>query len=347
MPVTACFTSFTYGYLARARVLAQTLKQAHPDWQLWALIVEEAHPTLDDAAAFADFDHVIRASELGIPGFRGWMFRHDLVEACTAVKATMLRRLLAQGADRVIYLDPDIAVFHPLDGIQAQLAQSAVVLTPHQLAPNTDRLAILDNELTSMKYGIYNLGFLGVRNCQAGHAFAQWWEACLLRACYDQVEDGIFTDQKYCDLVPSLFDGVHIARDPGCNVASWNLSRRHLAFGDGGVLSANGSPLKFYHFTKIGGLGDVMTERYAQDNIEVYEVVNWYKRRVAANTIPAAVDFPWSYSQFGPGVPIPRQARLIWRARGDVQAAYPDPFAPGEFGLHHWLQHQAPEVLVA
>ncbi len=37
-----------------------------------------------------------------------------------------------------------------------------------------------------------------------------------------------FTDQRWCDLVPSLFDRVHIERDPGYNVASWNLSTRRI-----------------------------------------------------------------------------------------------------------------------
>lgn len=342
---TACFTSFTYGYLARARVLAQTLKHAHPDWQLWALVVDGTPPDLDDAEAFAGFDHVLRAEALEIPRFRAWLFKHDLVEACTAVKGTMLRRLLEEGAERVIYLDPDIGVFHPLTAIEDRLRSASVVLTPHQVAPNDTAMAIQDNELTSMKYGIYNLGFVGVRRCPDGLAFARWWEASLLRACYDQVEDGIFTDQKYCDLAPSLFDGVQIERDPGCNVASWNLSRRHLTFDASGALLANGSPLKFYHFTKIGSLGDIMTERYAGDNVAAYEVVNWYKRAVAANTLPQAAAWPWSYGRFGPGVAVPRAARLLWRARGDVQAAYDDPFAEGPAGYHHWLQHQAPDVL--
>ena len=54
--------------------------------------------------------------------------------------------------------------------------------------------------------------------------------------------------------VPGMFGGLLVVRDPGCNVASWNLSRRRLAFGPGGALTVNGSPLKFYHFTKIGGV---------------------------------------------------------------------------------------------
>jgi hypothetical protein len=115
---TACFTSFSFGYLARARVLAQTLKAAHPDWELWALLVDEAPAGVDLAAALADFDQVMPASALPIADFPGWLFRHDIVEACTAVKGTMLEFLLARGAGRVVYLDPEIAVFHALEPVE-------------------------------------------------------------------------------------------------------------------------------------------------------------------------------------------------------------------------------------
>jgi hypothetical protein len=346
MSTTACFTSFTCAYLSRARVLAQTLKAAHPDWAVWALLVDEPPPGLDMAEAFAPFDGVARADQLGIPGFRGWMFRHDLVEACTAVKATMLRYLLCEGAGRVVYLDPDIAVFHPMHEVLARLDDASILLTPHQTAANLgDAMALGDNEMTSLRYGIFNLGFVGVRDDANGRAFACWWEAMTRRACYDDVANGVFTDQKYCDLVPGLFDGVQVERDPGCNVASWNLSQRRLRFTADGALLVNDSPLKFYHFTKIGGVGDIMTDRYAGDNVEVYEVVNWYKRTVRANEVPGVAGWDWCYGHFASGEPVPRAVRLLWRARPDLQAAFADPFASAGDCFQAWLRREQPGLL--
>jgi len=80
-----------------------------------------------------------------------------------------------------------------------------------------------------------------------------------------------------------------------------------------GALTANEQPLRFYHFTKIGSVGDVMTERYARGNTEVLELVNWYKRRVAHHTLPVADAWPWSYACFDTGENIPRRLRLLWR----------------------------------
>ncbi len=341
---TCCYTSFTYSYLSRARILAQTLRRAHPDWAIHAVLVDAPPPGLDEAAALADFDDVVQASTLRLKRFRPWLFKHDVVEACTAVKGQMLVELLEAGFTKVVYLDPDIAVFHPLDTITQRLDDASIVLTPHQCEPNVTNMEVGDNELTSLKYGIFNLGFVAVRNDPAGRAFATWWAEQLYRACYDAVETGIFTDQKYCDLVPGLFDNVFIERDPGCNVASWNLSRRTLHFSNSRLL-VNGSPLKFYHFTKIGGDGDVMTERYAGANTEVFEVWQWYKRTLAANTVPGIPASYWSFGTFSNGEPIPKPARVLYRGRSDLMGYFDDPFEVDSNSLHGWLQREAPGVL--
>ena len=111
---TCCYTSFTYGYLSRARVLLQTLRLAQPDWTACAVIVDLPPPGATAEELLAGFDQVLTLDDLGIPRMRSWLFKHNIVEACTAVKGAALLRLLAE-YDRVIYLDPDVAVFGPLD----------------------------------------------------------------------------------------------------------------------------------------------------------------------------------------------------------------------------------------
>jgi hypothetical protein len=339
-----CFTSLTLGYLPRARVLAETLRAAHPDWPLWAVLVDRPPPGFALNDAMACFDHVVQAEELEIPRARAWLFRHDLVEACTAVKGPMLRHLFAEGAEKVAYLDPDIAVFHPLATLSERLDAASVLLTPHQTAPNATPIAISDNELSALRYGVFNLGFIAVRNDTAGRAFADWWAARLIEACFDDVPAGIFTDQKYCDLVPALFERVAVVRDPGWNVASWNLSRRRIRIGADGAITVNDAPLCFYHFTKHGGVGDVMTDRYAGDHHEPHELWRWYARRLAAHAGPPLPDGWWHYGRFSDGTPIPRAARLFYRRRPDLMEHFDDPF-DARGGLRDWLAHNAPEVL--
>jgi hypothetical protein len=339
-----CFTSFTFSYLTRAQILVDTLKAVHPDWTIWAVMVDEPFEGNDFGLA-AIFDEVVYARDLGVPSFLGWLFKHDIVEASTAVKGKMLLHVLKHGADKVVYLDPDIAVFSDLGGILNRLDTHSIVLTPHQVSPNESEGLMKDNELTSLKYGIYNLGFVAVKNDEFGQQFAEWWSRQLHFACYDEIENGLFTDQKWCDIVPALFDGVYIERDPGYNVASWNLSKRRLTIESDGRILVNDSPLKFFHFTKINSAGDIMIEKNATDNTEVMEVWNWYKRVLARNTIPKLPKGYWRYGMFDNGVAISKNVRVFYRRRADLMFFFDNPFVTDGNSFFTWLQRENPSLL--
>lgn len=340
-----CYTSCNFVYVSRARVLLNSLRARHPEWEFWLLLVDRPPENFDMSTIETEFGNVVFAEDLGFERFLAWLFKHDVVEACTAVKGQMLRYLLERGADKVVYLDPDIAVFHSLGAIVDRLDSHSVVLTPHQTDPERDLTAIRDNEVTSLQYGVFNLGFVAVKNDDIGRKFARWWAERLYFACYDEVPTGIFTDQKWCNLVPALFDRVFIERDPGCNLASWNLSHRRVEVTRRGDILVNGSPLKFYHFTKINSIGDIMTERYAQDNTEVYEIWNWYKRSLSHYTVPGIPRNYWRYGQFSNGVEISKGIRVFYRHREDLMSYFDDPYDVEGNSLYHWLERETPNLL--
>jgi hypothetical protein len=339
-----CFTSITFSYLGRARVLATTLKRRHPDWCFVACISDLPPAGFDFDLSSEPFDHVVWAHDLPIPNIAGWLFRHDVVELCTAVKGPLLEVLVERQVDKIVYLDPDIAVLAPLHEITEELDRSSIVLTPHQVDPDESEMAIFDNEVGSLLHGTYNLGFLAIRSDSTGRRFAKWFGDRLRAYCYSDIERGIFVDQKWCNLVPAFFDGVKILRDPGYNVASWNLSQRRLSIDRDGAILVNGAPLRFFHFTKLGPIGDVMTERYAEDNLAVHEVWSWYKRAVRAATPANVPSGWWHYGSFENGESIPGEARRLYRLRGDLQAAFPEPFRVGPGTYHEWLEAQAVET---
>ena len=90
-----CFSSFTFSYFPRALILVQTLRRIHPDWVLWAVLVDEP-PAGDDCGLSRQFDRVVYANDLPFERFQSWIFRHDIVEASTAVKGEMLCHLLVE-----------------------------------------------------------------------------------------------------------------------------------------------------------------------------------------------------------------------------------------------------------
>ncbi len=279
MTATICFTSLTPAYLPRARVLSASVRRHQPDWYLWAVLVDAPPSHLDVRAAFAGFDRVVDARALIDEPYQPWRAGHDVVSACCAVKGAMLLRLLGTGAARVVYLDPDIALFAPLEPLPA----APVLLTPHRLSAEAATPAAKAAAAEMLTHGVFNLGFLAVAGSAQGFAFARWW-AERLRVCVDDPARGLFLDQRYCDVVPDLFPGAEVLGDPGYNVASWNLDQGALSVTGDGAILANGVPLRFMHFTKHGGVGERALQGHAATNPVAMELWAWYGRQLASET---------------------------------------------------------------
>ncbi len=337
------FTSFSYSYLNRARVLARTIKLLHPDWVLWAVLTDKEPEGFTFDIAQENFDGVLTVEELFGEDTERWLFGHDIVEACTAVKGKAAVELLKQaGCKKLVYFDPDIALINPMNDVIDLLDTHSIVLTPHQIEPEprADRMAIQDNEIASLNYGIFNLGFLAIANTPEGRRFAQWWDDRLRDWCHDRLDIGIFVDQKWCNLVPCFFDAVKVLRDPGYNVASWNLSQRVMRYDATGTALINDRPLRFFHFTKLGQVGDTMTQRYARDNLEIYELWWWYKQQVLNESSEMIPKGWWYYGRFDNGVIIPKQVRELYRYRDDLRTTFPNPYLTGEGSFYRWLHSE-------
>ena len=76
-----------------------------------------------------------------------------------------------------------------------------------------------------------------------------------------------------------------------------------------------------------------MLERYANDRIEVFELIQWYRRRLAAHALAGLPDKWWAYGTFADGAPIAREHRRLYRDRRDLQERFPDPFEAGAAAL--------------
>ena len=340
------FTSISLNYLPKACVLAESLKKFHPDWTFHLLISDrlplEGAEIVHAQLSQAWFDKVIWIDQLDIPNLHSWIFKHSVVELCTAVKGPYLQQLVKDGAQKIIYIDPDIAVFNELSPLESMLEQHAILLTPHLLDYADDPQAIVENEIAgTMRHGIYNLGFFAVNPTREdGQRFADWWGDRILNYCYADYERGLFTDQKWCDMVPAFFEDHHIVRDPGYNVASWNINKRQLSISESGQIMVNGRyPLRFYHFTGYdSGAGNFMTHRYCAQVELVEEIWNWYGRTLSRMAQDELGSRPCQYNFYRDGSPISKEDRLVYRQRVDLQTAYPDPFEINHAVIRNFIE---------
>ena len=219
----AIFTICASNYLAHACVLGASVREHHPGLSLVVFLLDEppAHVVLPEwltaVAAEAAFER------------REWNHRrchYSILEFATCVKPACFRYLFDQGARRAIYIDPDIRIFQRVDRFWTGDANDAeLALTPHILSPLPDD-GCLPDDLAILRAGLYNLGFAALRNTQRARFLLDWWDNKLRTLCLEDVQTGVFTDQKWMDYAPLLVPGTAVLQHKGFNAAYWNLHER-------------------------------------------------------------------------------------------------------------------------
>lgn len=334
------FTSITANYIPKARVLALSVKRYHPNATFHLVLSDERPNCLKESEPF---DNIILAKDLEIPNFLPWAFKHSVVEMCTAVKGVTFQYLFKNfNAQKVFFLDPDMVVLGSLDELINRLDQASILLTPHQTVPETNQQAIIDNEIGSLKYGVFNLGFLGVRASLEGVRFIDWWTDRLLNFCYADIAGGLFTDQRWIDLAPCFFDEINVIRDPGYNVATWNLTHR-IVSGSLDSLLVNGQPLRIYHFSGFdSGAQEIMLNKYGNSSPVLKELRQWYIDVCEEQGQSSVGRVPSIYQFFDNGERITQAHRVIYRWRSDLAEMFTNPYQtqdPATSYMHWFAEH--------
>lgn len=320
------FTSITANYIPKARVLATSVKQFHPDAQFHLVLCDRLPKSI--TVENDPFDSIINIEGLPIPDLKSWIFKHSVVEMCTGVKGVAFLEIIRRyNCHKVLYLDPDIVVLSKLDSILEKLDDYSILLTPHLTIPEKSIEAVMDNEICSLRHGVFNLGFLAIRNSEQGMHFLDWWSTRCLEFCYDNIPGGLFTDQKWIDLAPAFFDNLYILREPVYNVATWNLTNR-LATGNltKGIFIDN-QPLCFYHFSGFdSGDQEIMLKKYGSSSPVLFQLRTWYIEQCKQMGQDELGKLPCVYSYFDNSELIAKEQRLLYRQRIDLQKAYKNPF---------------------
>ncbi len=332
-------TIIAKNYIAYARTWARSFRAQHPDARVVVLLTDRNDGVLDPA--FEPFE-LLEAEALGIPGFAAMAFRYDVMELSTAVKPAFLEWLLASGGEDVaLYFDPDILVLAPLTPVLEALGRANIVLTPHALSP----IPVDGRRPTEAAFlvsGTYNLGFIGVRRSHETTRMLSWWKERLVRGGASAPEKGLFTDQKWIDLVPAFFEGVEVLRDPSLNIAYWNLHERGAITRAGAGYLVDGAPIRFFHFSgfvparpdlvskhqdrfRLGDLSEAARQLFAE-----------YADALRRGGHEQTRGLDYAYGTFEDGEGVSRSMRAAFRKAETDGQAWVNPFAVGRGSYREW-----------
>ena len=238
-------TIIAKNYVAQARVLTESFRAHHPEGRCFVLVLDETEGYIDPAAE--PFE-LLTPADLRIEDFDRMAAAYDVLELSTAVKPWLLRVLMERTPGRgIVYLDPDIEVFSSLEAIEELMGEHGLVLIPHVTAP-MPRDGRKPSETDILIAGTYNLGFIGLGDDDAAQELLDWWSERLRTDCRIDPEHGYFVDQRWMDFAPGIVPRLKILRDPGYDLAYWNLPSRRLER-DGDAYLVDGRPLRFYHYS--------------------------------------------------------------------------------------------------
>lgn len=248
------FTICSNNYLAQAIVLGNTLKKHNPSYRFVIGLVDKKLNSFD----YSSVPHeIIEVENIGVPWFDEMVMRYNIVELNTAFKPFYFSYFFqTTDAASVIYLDPDIEVFSQFTVLENELETNNIVVTPHFMTPlNDDKWQAEEDFLNA---GIYNLGFIAIRNNNVGKEMVGWWSERLRNKAFINYSKGMFTDQIWINFVPLFFEGVKILTHKGHNVAYWNLHERVISSVGGRYMINNDTPLVFYHYASFRPLNPGM-----------------------------------------------------------------------------------------
>lgn len=210
---TAGCTIVSKNYLAYARTLCRSFKRFHPDMPFYVLLADELEGGELDVKT--EPYELIEARNIGIENFKRVAFRFNILELNTNVKPSFLKFLITErSVQRILYFDPDILVTSSLNPVFDALDQNQIILTPHSASP-IEMDGLRPNEQDFLSSGVFNLGFIGVKDTPQTHSFLDWWADRCLALGFQEIRTGLFVDQKWCNFAPCFYDKVGIIRIPG------------------------------------------------------------------------------------------------------------------------------------
>lgn len=335
------FTICAKNYIGLALALEKSIKEHNKDVDFYIFVADEF--SLQEDLENLPKNVIVAKDAIGISEVK-WLqmsFKYDITEFCTCIKPSCFKYVLEQfSPDACIYFDPDILVFNSLDDIFNQLNQKSIFVTPHITTIEKVYTGNL-NERNLLFSGMFNLGFLALKNDEYAKKMLDWWEIRLEDRCFQNMMENYFTDQKWMDFLPSFFPTqLLISSDLGLNVAPWNFFEREIVNIDGAFFVKNRIekevnnfyPLIFVHFSGYN-YNALVNGDIVQGNIKNFEGYKDFKEifEIYANFIRESdflkyIKLDYSYNYFSDGIVISKIYRGLFRRLLEDEKINSNPF---------------------
>jgi hypothetical protein len=223
-------------FLGQARALAESYLEHHPGGRFTLLIPDD--PEAERSLEIGDSVEELRPADLGVEPaeLHRMALSYSVKELACAMKGRLMRHLARRGEIAVL-LDGDVCVYDDLTPIADVARREGLVLTPHGTVAHStpDRYPPMPGHAPRMRNalgpdqmmvlaGTFNTGLLAAS--ADALPFLEWWNERTARYCLLEPGRGLFQEQGWTALAPTLFD-CHIFREPG-----WNVSVFHLPVED-------------------------------------------------------------------------------------------------------------------
>jgi glycosyltransferase involved in cell wall biosynthesis len=315
-------------HLPQARVLARSYTEVGGGARCSVLLLDDPGRTVSDAGE--PFE-ILRPEQLGIGRYEVMAAMYDLSELAGTLKPRLLRYLIERDGQPLAYCDPDIRFYDDVGEIARLAAEEELVVTPR--GPE-----------------VYDLGFIAISPGETAERLLGWWT--------ERARSGGVVDGRWRGELSALVPRFHVLRDPGADVAYWNLHERRVER-DGDRYTVNGQRLKFFHFSGFDparpfALSRHQTRVRLPDEPVIAALCEQYATEVRRAGFDRDGHCPWAYRQLADGTPLTAGLRRLY-GEGDRAGAFRlSPFtdagarefkdwcqSPGERGAAHGLSRLA------
>lgn len=261
-------TVATLSHLHWVRVLVASVRRVEGNCDILVLVLDASEALLAKhyLGSFPPGVQLVGGDSLTHKLYVGMRCYFSAFELSCATKAFLLEYALFQrGYRKAVFFDGDIQCYAGLTVVWDALDTAAVVLTPHVMAPfPNDGQSPDDREMAT--HGFVNGGFWAVRCTEVTHQILDWMMGKVAHEGFFTPDLGLSADQTWLSCLPWYFpDAVVLLRDPGLNVAYWNLQERQIR-NTSECLTSNGRPLVFFHFS---GFDPRVPERLTRHAVRV------------------------------------------------------------------------------